>query len=144
MPGDAVACVIDTSVLVAGLITIDADSPTVKVVDGMLSGSVLYLLSRALLQAYADVLVRPKLRQLHALDDQEMDTLLMELVGNAVWREPEVAGSAPDGGDDHLWVLLSTQSHSILVTGDTLLIDNPPATHSVLSPRSFSDLFLGG
>jgi len=38
--------------------------------------------------------------------------------------------------------LLKTQRGGILVTGDQLLVDNPPADWSVLTPRHFFELLL--
>ena len=41
--------IVDTNVLVVGLLTAEADSPTAQVVDGMLNGCVLFMLSPRLL-----------------------------------------------------------------------------------------------
>ena len=41
--------IVDTNVLVAGLLTANEESPTARVVDGMLNGELLFLLSPALL-----------------------------------------------------------------------------------------------
>lgn len=135
--------VVDTNVVVAGLITESSDSPVVAVLEAMLSGSLLYLLSPALLEEYRSVLLRPKLAKLHSLAEAEIDQLLVELTANAVWREPTKASPAPDRGDDHLWSLLATHSGSILITGDRLLLENPPATSSVISPNTWVNSFVG-
>ena len=37
--------VVDTNVLVAGLLTTEQESPTARIADGMLNGRVLFLLS---------------------------------------------------------------------------------------------------
>ena len=136
--------IIDTNVLVAGLISYQPLSPTVKIVDTMLEGNLLFLLSPELLQEYRNVLLRPKLVSLHGLNEQQIDTLLTEITANAIWHEtPEEAISqAPDPGDDHLWALLATEPGAILVTGDQLLYDNPPRRSSVISPASCVNLFL--
>jgi hypothetical protein len=47
--------IIDTNVLVAGLITSQPSSSTVQVLDAMLDGRLLYLLSPALLGEYRHV-----------------------------------------------------------------------------------------
>lgn len=57
--------VVDTNVVVAGLITGLSNSPVASVLDAMLSGSLLYLLSPELLEEYRSVLLRPKLAKLH-------------------------------------------------------------------------------
>ena len=135
--------VIDTNIVVSGLITADAGSPIAKILDGMLKGEIPYLMSEELLIEYAKVLRRPKLANLHRLTEQQVDTLLAEIVANAMWREPVPAEEAPDSGDSHLWRLLASEYGSILVTGDKLLLSNPPASHSVVSPRNYIDNLLG-
>jgi putative PIN family toxin of toxin-antitoxin system len=130
--------IVDTNVLIAGLISSQAESPTVKIVDAMLGGRLIYLLSPELLQEYRAVLLRPKLTGLHGLNAQQVDCLLTEITANAIWREtPDVSNeSVPDPGDSHLWDLLETEPTAVLVTGDRLLIENPPPNRSVASPAS--------
>jgi putative PIN family toxin of toxin-antitoxin system len=127
--------IVDTNVLVAGLITSQPSSPTAQVLDAMLDGRLLYLLSPALLREYRQVLLRPKLVRLHGLSEDEIDRLLTELTANALWREPsqDAPESAPDPGDDHLWALLGSELGAILVTGDALLLDNPRAGSTVIT-----------
>lgn len=137
-----VAFIIDTNIVVAGLITNDANSPPARIVDAMLNGDFIYLMSTELLTEYAAVLQRPKLLRLHGLTVEEIDCVLTELVANSSWREPGVHDSAPDPGDDHLWALLSSNVKSLLVTGDRLLIENPPGSDAVISARDFVDLYL--
>jgi len=133
--------VVDTNVVVAGLITGADRSPVALIMDAMLSGSLLYLLSPELLAEYRSVLLRPKLTKLHGLTEAEVDRLLVELTANAMWREPKPA--SPARGDDHLWALLNAYAGSILITGDRLLLENPPARSSVISPKTCVDSLLG-
>ncbi len=134
--------VVDTNVVVAGLITGSSRSPVALLLDAMLSGTLLYLLSPELLDEYRAVLLRPKLTRLHGLAEAEVDRLLVELAANAMWREPNPASPAPDRGDDHLWALLGAFSGSVLITGDRLLLEQPPASGSVISPKTCVDRFL--
>ena len=94
------------------------------------------------------MLRRPRLVRLHGRTQEELDRLLADLVANAVWREPagELAftGVAPDAGDNHLWTLLASHPGALLVTGDRLLLDEPPSDASVMSPRQFVETFLSG
>ena len=136
------ACIIDTNVIVSGLIGADSNSPPARILDAMLDGDLLYLMSEDLLNEYSSVLRRPRLVRLHGRTDDEIDRLLTDLVANAIWREPIAAGDAPDTGDDHLWALLASPPQGKLVTGDQLLLDNPPSGASVTSPRGFVDMFL--
>ena len=136
--------IIDTNVLIAGLISSEEKSPTVKIVDAMLGGNLVYLLSPALLQEYRTVLLRPKLLRLHGLTEQQIDSLLTEITANAIWHETPAASieAAPDPGDKHLWDLLATEVTAILVTGDRLLSENPPQQRSAISPASCVELAL--
>ena len=61
------AAIIDTNVVVAGLLTGNADSPTARILDGMRKGAFPFLLSTALLAGYREVLLRRKIRALHGL-----------------------------------------------------------------------------
>lgn len=135
--------VVDTNAVVAGLITSSIDSPVALVLDAMLSGSLLYLMSPALLAEYRSVLLRSKVSKLHGLTEAEIDRLLVDLTANAMWRDPTPGSPAPDRGDDHLWALLSAYSASILITGDRLLLENPPTRSSVICSKTCVDSFMG-
>ena len=135
--------IVDTNVLVAGLITSEARSPTAKILDAMLSGSLFYLLSAELLQEYRDVLLRPRLTRLHNLNELEIDQILTEIAANAIWRElkPCKYHPSPDPGDAHLWSLLSSEPTAVLITGDRLLIENPKPQSSIISPATWDQHF---
>lgn len=135
-------CVVDTNVVVSGLISGDKNSPAVFVLDAMLDGRLVYLLSQELLNGYSTVLRRDRLMRLHGLSNQDIDRLLTHLVANAMWREPAAASKAPDPADQHLWALLAAFPQALLITGDQLLLKDPPAPGSVISPRRFTNLFL--
>lgn len=139
------AVVVDTNVVVAGLISSHGDSPVCRVLDGMLAGSFPFLLSTELLWEYRSVLLREPLRELHGLSPEQVDTVLTEIAANALVREPETDPDlvAPDRDDDHLWRLLATTPGSILVTGDRTLLANPPDFAGVHSPRTFIDSMAG-
>jgi len=62
--------VIDTNVVVSGLITKDARAPTARIVDGMLRGRFPFLLSNLTLREYREVLLRPAIRRKHGLDSE--------------------------------------------------------------------------
>lgn len=128
------AFVIDTNVVVAGLLT-RAVSPTAQVLDGMLEGSFPFLLSADLLAEYREVLLRPRIQARHGLVDEEVDALLTHLAANAIVREPQAADErAPSRQDQHLWDLLATESRTVLVTGDRRLLAKPPRGAAVVAP----------
>jgi len=128
--------IIDTNVLVAGLISTAKTAPTVEILDAMLKGSILYVVSPALLQEYRTVLLRPKLCALHGLPESDVDQILAEITANSIWQEPALSHQAPDPGDNHLWSLLLHGVNTILVTGDLLLLDNAPKDKLVITPRT--------
>ena len=135
-------CIVDTNVVVSGLLGADSNSHPARILDAMLDGTLLYLMSGDLLNEYSSVLRRPSLVRLHGRTDDEIDRLLAGLVANAMWREPAVKSDAPDPGDAHLWALLASYPQGQLVTGDRLLPENPPGGASVTSPRHFVGTFL--
>ena len=134
------AAVIDTNVVVAGLLTLDAGSPAARILDGMCRGAFPFLLSTALLAEYREVLLRKKIRALHRLGEREVDVLLTALATNAIVREPAARTGAPDPKDDHLWSLVQSEAGVALVTGDLALAANPPPRTAVLAPRQFIEL----
>ncbi len=135
-----VTAVVDTNVLVAGILSANEHSPVCQVLDGMLAGRFPFLLSHDLLDEYRRVLLRQKIQDLHGLTPEQIDLLLTQIVANAMIREPRPAPAAPDPGDDHLWQLLRTDAGPVLVTGDQRLLERPPDFASVVSPRAFLDL----
>ena len=97
-----------------------------------------FLLSTALLAEYREVLLRPRIRSRHGLETNEIDSLLTEVVANAIIREPGPSiEEAPSRQDQHLWDLLGAEPGTVLITGDQRLLDNPPRAASVVSPASF-------
>jgi predicted nucleic acid-binding protein len=130
--------IIDTNVVVSGLLTGDAASPTAVVLDGMLRGRFTYLLSLELLTEYREVLLRPRIRRRHGLAASDVEALLTELALNGSVRDlPRVTGAAPNSGDRHLWILLQSDPAAMLVAGDDALLQRTPEPGRVLSPRRF-------
>lgn len=136
--------IIDTNVVVAGLLTGESSSPVARILDAMLSGALPFVLSEDLLAEYRAVLLRPKLRKLHGLADDDIDTLLTDLAQLAiVLTPPRGAHAAPDAGDQLLWNLLQTRPDLVLVTGDKLLQGDAAMAGRVLAPGAFADERLG-
>lgn len=136
----ATVWVVDTSVLVAGLLTADPESPTARILDAMLGGQVRFLLCVELLAEYRTVLLRQRIRSRHGLYAAEVDALLEALATDAVVAD--LAGrneTAPDPGDNFLWQLLAARSGAGLITGDSALLERPPPRTRVISPRAWVD-----
>ena len=129
--------IVDTNVVVAGLLTRHDTSPVARILDGMLGAVFPFVVSEALLAEYRTVLVRPVLRKLHGLTISEVEMLLTDLVQHAIVLTPAAALPAPDPGDQLLWELLSTRADLVLVTGDKLLLRNAAMRGRVVSPAAF-------
>jgi len=130
--------IVDTNVLVAGLLTSDTDAPTARILDGMLAAAFPFAVSTALLAEYRDVLHRPRLRKLHGLTADETETVLVEMAAHAIVLPTVPATAAPDPGDQHLWDLLAAREELILATGDKRLLQSEMQPR-IRTPRQFLD-----
>lgn len=133
------AVIVDTNVVVAGLLTGKPVSTVARILDGMLSAAFPFAVSEALLAEYRAVLVRPAMRKLHGLTGAEVDTLLVDIAQHAIVLVPEAAPTAPDPGDQLLWDLLAAGPDMTLVTGDKALQRDPVMGARVFSPSAFDE-----
>ena len=131
------AVIVDTNVVVAGLLTAHEASPVARILDGMLAAAFPFVVSEALLAEYRTVLVRPTLRKLHGLTVAEVEAILTDLAQHAIVLAPVAAPPALDPGDQLLWGLLSARADLQLVTGDKLLLRDAGMQGRVISPRAF-------
>ena len=132
--------IIDTNVVVAGLLTAHADSPVARILDGMLCAAFPFVVSEALLAEYHAVLMRPKLTKLHGLSVADIDTILADMARHAIVLNPvqnAAASLAPDAGDQFLWDLLATRADLLLVSGDKLLLQDAAMRPRVITPQAF-------
>jgi putative PIN family toxin of toxin-antitoxin system len=130
--------VVDTNVVVAGLVTSDPDAPTRAILDAMLAGRFRFLLSEELLSEYREVLFRPSIRSAHGLDSSDIDEILVRLVAEAVVVEVEV--ESPGTRDDfHLTRLLEENPRAVLITGDRAARSR--AGQRGLTPRQLVERF---
>ena len=137
------AVVVDTNVVVAGLLTGNAASPVARILDGMLAATFPFVVSEALLAEYRTVLVRPALRKLHGLTVAEVEALLTDIAQDAIVPVPmavpvaPAAQPAPDPGDQGLRDLLAARADLLLVTGDKALPADRGMQPRVVTPLSF-------
>lgn len=137
--------VVDTNVVVAGLLTRRADSPVARLLDGMLQARFPFAVSEALLAEYRTVLLRPALAQLHGLAADDVDTVLVAMAQHAIVLPVDLppaqpgrtAPQAPDPGDQFLWDLLAQRQDLLLVTGDKLLLQDQAMRGRVITPADF-------
>lgn len=113
--------VVDTNVVVAGLLTSDPAAPTARMLDAMLRGEARFLLSEDLLAEYREVLLRPKIARLHGLTVPELDEILLRLAANGAVREPAPASRGPHG-NGHLFALLEMEPEALIVSGDAAVL----------------------
>ena len=132
--------IIDTNVVVAGLLTARSDSPVAQILDGMLAAAFAFVVSEALLSEYRAVLLRPKLARLHGLTADAVDSLLTDMARHAIVLVPSSGPSggpiAPDPADQLLWRLLAMRDDLMLVTGDKLLLEDPVMQQRIISPQA--------
>ena len=132
--------VVDTNVLVAGLLTADTESPPAKILDAMLEGELRFLLCVELLAEYRTVMLRKRIQKHHGLEVSEVDALLEALATDAIVAD--ITGRtevAPDPADNFLWQLLAARPGAGLITGDFSLQKKPPSGTRVISPRQWLD-----
>jgi predicted nucleic acid-binding protein len=132
--------VVDTNVLVSGMATSDGTAPTRQIVKAMIGGTLRLLLSESLLAEYRRVLLRAHIARRHGLTEESVDRLLLEIVLNAVIRNPvvEIEAGTEAHGDEHIVALLKTMPGSVLVTGDRRLADMVAAWCEVATPAAFA------
>jgi predicted nucleic acid-binding protein len=128
--------IIDTNVVVSGLMTSDPEGPTARILDGMLAGRFPFLLSVDLLAEYRSVLLRPAILGRHRLSNAQIDSVLTEIAANGQVRELASGLLGQGDGDEHLRALLTDRPDSVLVTGDGALRRRLAPERSI-SPRDF-------
>lgn len=133
------AVIVDTHVVVAGLLTGNTTSPVARILDGMLAAAFPFVVSEALLAEYRAVLVRPALRKLHGLTVTEVETLLTDIAQHAIVLPPGVGAPAPDPGDQRLWDLVAAKPDLLMITGDKTLQRDAAMRSRVVSPQAFVD-----
>ena len=134
------AVIVDTNVVVSGLLTGNATSPVARILDGMVAATFPFVVSEALLAEYRTVLVRTALRKLHRLTVMEVETLLTDIAQHAIVLAPGAGTPAPDPGDQLLWDLLAARADLLLITGDKALQRDAAMRGRVLSPSAFIEI----
>lgn len=134
------AVIVETNVVVEGLLTAHEASPVARMLDGMLAAAFAFVVSEALLAEYHTVLVRPNLRKRHGLTVAQVEAILTDMAQHAIVLAPvpmPAAQRAPDPGDQLLWDLLAARADLLLVTGDHLLLRDAGMHGRVITPQAF-------
>jgi predicted nucleic acid-binding protein len=141
--------VVDTNVLVSGVFSAGTGSPPPRILEAMLAGNVRFLVSEELVFEYRRVLLEPRARRRHGLDENAVDALLGAILENSAIRNlaceqtptPAHPGGVPRPaapGDEHIVALLNTEPLVLLVTGDRLLAEVLRGWREVFSPADFA------
>ena len=134
--------VVDTNIVVSALLSARADAPPVLILERMLKGELRYLISTELLAEYRAVLLRPRLRAKHGLNESEVDALLIEIAANGTHREPESRPYSPDPKDAHLLALLESEPRAVLVSGDELTLSAVTPPERAMRARELAEQLL--
>ena len=129
--------IVDTNVIVAGLLTAYDVSPVARILDGMLAAAFSFVVSEALLAEYRTVRVRHGLTKLHGLSVADVERLFVDIAQHAIALASGAAPPAPDAGDQLLWELLAARPDFLLVTGDVALLGDAGMRSRVVSPCDF-------
>lgn len=137
---------VDTNVVVSGVLAADQASPNGLILEAMLAGTLHFVLSEALLAEYREVLLRPAIAVRHGLTEAEVDALLEDLVVNAGLPDLTAAhgnpadadAGAPVPGDEHVVALLRAAAAAVLVTGDRRLREAVSGRRSVFTPAELA------
>jgi len=134
-------CVVDTNVVVSGVLCFGRGAAPAVLLDRMLAGRVAFLVSASLLAEYRLVLLRRAIASRHGLPVSAVDRLLATVTMAGYLRQADAwAGSDDDPapacprGDEHIVSLLAREPASALVSGDRRLLDALRGWRVVLTP----------
>ncbi len=142
--GDTIAApavgpvIVDTNVLIAGLPTVNGPGTLAHILDGMLDGSIGFIVSDALLSEYRAVLGRPALLARLRLTTADVTALVDDLARKGIAVQPVPAAPSPDPGDQFLWELLAACPGARLLTRDELLLRKGRMRRRVIRPEAFA------
>lgn len=133
--------VVDTNVIVSGVLSYGRPSATALVLAAMLDGRVSFFITADLLAEYRLVLLRPIVAERHAWASADVDGLLAELTMAAYLRQPP-DNDAPDSppGDEHMIRLLAHEPRAALVSGDGRLLEAVRGWREALTPAELVGL----
>ena len=109
--------VIDTNVLIAALLSKKSDSATVLVLHSILSGKIIPLYHKEIIEEYNEVLHRPKFN----LNDKTIKIVLDSIIQNGVEVIPTPTGEILPDIDDSIFYEVAMEKqgdNAYLVTGN--------------------------
>ena len=129
-----IKAVIDTNVLVSGLWTHDQNAPTKRILDALLVGDFVCLLSDEILTEYIDVLNRDKFN----FNKEDVSRLIEHIERFGKKITPERSGdSFPDPDDRIFYEVTLSVPDARLVTGNQ---KHFPISPIVVTPAQFCEM----
>lgn len=132
-----IIAVIDTNVLVSGLISNNPSSPTVGVLKCVVNKTIVPLFCEEILQEYDDVLHRKKFN----LPENEINAVLEEIVAVGI-SSSRIASNEhfPDPKDVVFYEVALSKDNSFLITGN---IKHFPRVDFVVTPSEMMKIIEG-
>lgn len=128
--------ILDANVVVSGFIARRADTPPKMLLEALKVGAFESVGSDALVAEWREVVTRPRvLRYTRQSREDALAALAAVEVLTRMISAPSSQKLPPDPNDSHLWAILAADSETVLVTGDTPLLDAPFAPSRVITPR---------
>jgi len=127
--------VVDTNVFVSSFISKNPNSPTIKVIQMILDGTVTPLYDEDILSEYNEVLKRSK----YHIQPSEVDSIIASIRENGIPTSRTLFDeSMLDESDRVFYEIALTIEESFLVTGN---LKHYPKKPKVVTPAEFLDLF---
>ncbi|MGM9740308.1 MAG: putative toxin-antitoxin system toxin component, PIN family [Candidatus Cryptobacteroides sp.] len=134
MEDKAILAVIDTNVLVSGLLARNGSSAVVKVFEAVMHGRITPVICDEILSEYSDVLNRPKFR----LPSSLVASILTSIRQNGIWSERvHIDEIFPDPKDVVFYEIAISKNDSYLVTGN---IKHFPSKPFVVTPAEMLEI----
>lgn len=129
--------IIDTNIILTGLMSDDPGSLCSKILLKMTEGGLPYLLSDSLLDEYRRKADHEKIRTRIGLTDEELLEVMDQVRKQGTMVTPHSYGLSPDPADNHVWDILLDREDAILLTYDKRLIKSPPEGRVVITPGDY-------
>ena len=127
--------VVDTNVIVSSFISKSPESPTKKIVQMILDGSIIPLYDEDVISEYNVVLKRSKFH----LEEEKIDAILTHIKNSGIQiSRTTFAESMPDESDRVFFEITLSVEDSFLVTGN---LKHYPRKPQVVTPAEFIKLF---
>jgi uncharacterized protein len=129
--------VVDPGVLIAGFIS--TGGTTARLLDAVLSGRVVAVVSPRLIRELHTVLLRDKFRQYASVGDVDAFVVRLLARSDLVDDPQQVQPVTRDPDDDYLVALARAQQNAAIVSGDQDLLTLDLPHVDVVTPRVFLD-----